>query len=887
MRRIFRVWTRNRVGREVDEEVESHLRMRAEALEREGLSPEEARREAERRFGELGRARRTLVRGARRRDAGLRLGDRASDLRRDVVLAVRRALRRPASTALELTIFALGVGLTTATFTLVDRVLLRPLPLPEPDRLVSLESADSTGSTFPRVSASNWYDWRDGAHTLVSSGLYEPDALPVGTDAGAVNVTGQYVAGEFFQTVRMPLVWGRVPTPAEMASGEAGVVLSLGLWDQVVGGPPAPGHSVRVSGQPREVVGVVRPGGEYLPGTRVWLPARPTRGTGAMRNNINWYAVGRVRPGTSLDDVRDDLSAVARRIRESDPEAVYSYGVGAAPLRDFVVGGSARWLWVLLGAAAFVLLTACVNLAALHMGRGAAEWQENAVRRALGAGRARIVQQQATRHVLTAAVGGGLGVAGARLATAAGIRAAGVPLPRMTELSLDGRVAAFGVVVSLLAGLLAGLVPALRASTASLRAGAAAGGGDRRTRSTAAILVGLEVALAAVLVTGAGLLVRDLRAVLNRGLGFDPAGVVTAHTTLTEPDYRSDPERRLSYWLQVRDAVRAVPGVESAAVASSVPAGIRGNGFIEVEGRPASPAGGAAYQTVGEDYFRTLSIRLLAGRTFGPQDTRGSERVVVVNRAMAERYWPDDALSEGGTRSALGKRVRALSMESIAPGGAPWLTVIGVVDDVRHHGFLSDPAPEMYVDFRQAPLYWTGSLSVVARVRSGGTAARTAVHDAILRVDPRLAVEADLLPDELAGLLAEQRLTTAVLTTFGILATLLAALGVYGLVSLMVGLRTREMGIRTALGARGPELLGLILGAVLRIAALAVPMGLGATWMLRAALRPVLEDVSATDPGAYGAGAVLLVVVTALAAFVPARRALRLDPVSALRDTRA
>ncbi|HSR42367.1 MAG TPA: ABC transporter permease, partial [Longimicrobiales bacterium] len=510
----------------------------------------------------------------------------------------------------------------------------------------------------------------------------------------------------------MPMAWGRTPTAREAEAGGAGVVVARGLWERLVGGPPRAGSVLRVSGTPREVTGVVSSGAEYPPGTELWLPVHPTRGSGGMRNNINWYAVGRLAEGASMEEARRDLSGIALGIRDTDPEAIYSFGVGVTPLRDFVVGGTSTWLWLLMGGATVVLLVACVNLAALNVGRAAAEWRASAVRRALGAGRARLVRQHATRHILLACVGGGLGVLGAHVGIGALLAAADLPLPRVAGVALDTRIAFFGIAVSLVAGLLAGLVPALRASTASLRAGGGRSRGGHSTRRTGSALVGLELALAVVLVTAAALVVRDLRSLLDRGLGFDPAGIVTARTSLVEDEYR-DPERRSTYWLRVGDAVRALPGVESAAVSSTVPAGTRGTGFIEVEGW-TGPTTGASYQTAGEGYFRTLSIRLLEGRSFGPRDAGGTERVVVVNRALAERYW----LGE----SALGRRIRALSMEGIGPDPAPWLTVIGVVEDIRHHGFRSDPRPEMYVDFRQAPAYWMGNLSVVAKTRESGEA---------------------------------------------------------------------------------------------------------------------------------------------------------------------
>lgn len=864
----------DRLDRELDDEVGAHLEMRAEELVRQGLDPGEARREAERRFGDTD----ALRRAARHRDRRLRVAGAVEDVRRDLAYALRRIARAPGAAALEVAVFALGVGLTTATFTVVDRVLLRPLALPAPERLVSLESMDSLGGTFPRVSMSNWYDWREGSRTLEATGLHNPDRAAVTVGGRAFRVATELVVGDFFEAVRMPLVAGRYPAEADVQAGEIGVVVSEGFWRRELGGRPVP-VTMGVGSERLPVVGVVRRGYAYPEGTDLWLPRPARRVGGAARNSVNFHGVGRMAPGVTSDEVRDELSRIARGIMDTDPVALYSHGVGVTPLRDFVVGDARRPLWLLMGAVVSLLLAASVNLAALNLARAVARSRETAVRRALGAGRRRLVKQELTRHLLVAGAGGVLGVALAAGGLGLLVSTGSAPVPRAHEIVVDGRIAAAGLLVTFLAGFLAAVAPSLRAASGSLASwvGAARGvGGSGRGRSplTGGPLVAVEVGLAVLLIAASAVLIRDFRALTERDLGFDPEQVITAEVSLSGDRFNETPETRTAWWDEAVRAVGELPGVTAVGVTNAAPTTPRGQGFIDVDGWEG-PTDGAGYVAVHGEYFETLGIPLVEGRLFDDRDGPDTERVVVANEVMAARYWPG--------ASALGGRVKALSMEGYGADEPAWLTVVGVVGSVRHYGFQDDVNEEMYVLAEQVP-FWAGSPDVLVRAASAPGPLARDVAETLRRIDPSLAVETRLLADRLAAPLAQQTLLTSLIGVFGVLATLLASLGVYGVIAFAVSRRTREMGVRAALGARRSELVGLVLRSALRVSLFGVVGGLGAGWLLREVLSPQLNELSPGDPVAFVAAGLLLLGVATLAALRPAWRAATMDPRDALLE---
>jgi predicted permease len=450
-------------------------------------------------------------------------------------------------------------------------------------------------------------------------------------------------------------------------------------------------------------------------------------------------------------------------------------------------------------------------------------------------------------------------------------------IPRVQEVTLDGRVLVFALGATLTAGLVAALAPAVCASRVPIRAlignqrGAVQGGRNL----PGGLLVSCEVALALILLTGGGLLLRSFRAVLSQDLGYDPAGVIAADVALPPPEYRQDTQRPVAFWDELLRRTRELPGVAAAGLANWIPTGTGGSTFLEFEGRAASRAG-AGYRIASDDYFESLRIPVVAGRVFDSRDTPAGERVVVINRQFADAFWPGE--------NPIGKRTRAVSMEGFQPGGAPWLTVIGVVEGVRHWAFERAPQPEMFVLYRQIPSQLT-SMTLIVRTGVGTAAQLTrALRGQLRALDPGVGADIGRLEERVEALLSERRLTLSLLGAFANLALLLSAIGVYGLMSFAVARRTHEIGVRSALGASRYGLLGLVLGNAFRVVIAGALAGLlGAYWLTRL-MSAMLFETSAADIISYGAAALVILFVSMLAALIPAWRASRSDPLIALRS---
>ena len=798
-------------------------------------------------------------------------------LRQDVAYAIRQRRRSPGLTTVAVLTLALAIGLTTTVFAVLDGVLLRPLPFPDSDRLVALQSVDSAGSPFSRVSSTNWSDWNSGNRTLDKSAIYQEGRLSVAWGSEAVRADGQAVSVDFFDVLRTRFVAGRGFHAADAATRAPFAVISEGFWRQKLGSRPVEGLSIQVNGFSYSVVGVVAAKHAWPEGTEVYLLERPRTFGGAERNNINYQAIGRLKAGVSLEQAKTDLGAIARRIHESEPVALYSYGVGVKPLVEDLTGDSSGMLAMLMGSVAVVLLIACANLASANLAQAAVRSREMAVRAALGAGRTRLVRQVLVDHVMLALIGGALGVALAQILTGSAALVGAAELPRTGSITIDVRVIAFAFVVATLAGVITGLVPAIRATrVAPGRAmesgsrGHVAGGRGLPGR----VFVAAEIALALMLVIGAGLLVRSMRAVLSRPLGFQTNGVVVAEVTLGGPRYNRDSAAVLGYWDRVRKSLAEMPGSRGAGLVNWVPLVRGGNGFIEIGGKDI-PGAGAGYRMVSEGYFETLGMRLLQGRAFAESDQADGPRVTVISKRMAERYWPGE--------SPVGQQVRATSMEGFA-SEAPWLTIIGVVNDARPFGYETDETAEMYVLYRQLPTWRIGTMSVVVRSAGSEAAIMSAVRERVQAIDPAIPADLEFLKSHADRVTAARRFTMSTLSVFGALSLILAAIGVFGVLSFAVAQRTREMAVRAALGADRRRLQRLVLGSGARVVAVGMVAGLAAAWYLAHFAQSFLFEVEPRDPLVFGAATLTIAVVGLLAAVIPARRAARVEPMEALRQ---
>ena len=674
------------------------------------------------------------------------------------------------------------------------------------------------------------------------------------------------------------MLTGRTFTEEEAQADARVAVVSEGFWQQVLGGaPPGEGLEVVVNGTSWTVVGVMRAREGFPAGVEIWLPTPYRPEAGAMRNNINYRAVARLADGATLEQAWSELDAIAAGIRERDPEGIYSWGVDVLPLRDAVVGSARGYLELLVLAVGLLLLAASANLAGPSLARVRRRRQETAIHLALGSGRGRMVRRVVVEHLLLAALGGGAGIALAWIMTGALVRLTAVAIPRVQEVGFDGRIAALGIAASLAAGLLAGAIPALRTGWGRQDVSDALAASHNRVsggrRLPGAIMVGTEVALAVALVVAGGLLLRSFRALVSRNLGFEPGGVVMADLSLVDRKYR-EPERQLEFWDAIAHQVAGVAGVRSVALASAVPTAEGGSGFIDLPGREGDNIG-AGYRAVSRGFFDALGIPILRGRAFDASDGPGTERVAVVSRAMADRYWPE--------QDPVGQRVAARSMESWGFNGhAPWITVVGVAGDVRQDGFESDPRPDMYVLYSQVP-FRTSAMTLVVKERPGARVDAAAIENAIRGVDRAVPVEVTTLSQRVTGLIQERRLVLAGLGLFAGAALALVCLGIYGLMAFVAGERTREMAVRLALGARGHDVTGLMLADAVKIAAVGGAAGLLGAWALTRLLADMLVDVEPLDPVSYGAALGLLTVVVLVAALQPSLRVARQDPAASLR----
>jgi len=812
----------------------------------------------------------------------------AADLRHAL-----RTLARSPGYALTVTLtLALGIGATTAVFSVFRSVILRPLAWAPADRVMVIAERDSAAN-IRLASYPTFQDWRAGTNAFEAMAFVRGLGKVMKTGGGAERLLGAFVTDDYFRVVPEQAALGRALDPADFAPGAPDVaVISWQLWQRRFGGDRSVlGRSVTMGERSYTVIGVMPIGFTYPVWADFWAPIGTILVTDPSLQqrslHVDSRVVGRLRAGMDSAAGVRALDAVAAHLAEVYPAESRGWShVTLLPVADEVLGGSGPQLRLLTAAAVFVLIIACVNVAALALARVGARSRELAIRAALGGGRGALLRLLTAESVLLGVAAGALGWGGAVLLVDWLRRSAAELLPRTGELALDPVALAAGVTLSIMLVVLLGLIPALRHGAPlaiALREGGGSGLSPARRRFRAGLVVG-EIALALVLLTGAGLLVRSLVRLQHVPTGFDQDRLVAVPIDPPSPKYDSA-ETALQLYRDVAAAVAAVPGVQSVALTNQVPlSGSSISTAIEVEGETAGPATESdqvMFREVDSTYFRTLGIPVVRGRDFRPDDMRHPGDAILVNQSLASRYWP------GG--DPIGKRITVYrSAQGRADFGQPVHgTVVGVVGNVRHFSLDTDFSPEVYLPYTLT--VWP-RMSVIARVTGVPAAMIPALTRATRAVDPDIPLENTRLwfrvydlDASLQASLAYRRFITGLLAAFALPALLLAALGIYGVVAYLVAQRRREIGIRVALGAQRSDVLALVLKEGLRLALIGVGIGAAGAFATTRWLRSELYDTSTTDPLTFLLAAAVLAGVAALATLVPARRAMAVDPARALQ----
>jgi putative ABC transport system permease protein len=800
----------------------------------------------------------------------------------DVRFAFRLLAKSPGFTAVAVLTLALGIGANTAIFSVVNGVLLRPLPFRDPSRLVLIAEK----SSFPVISTSyeNYVDWRDQSHSFESMEATRGGAITLTGAGDPERLNVRMVTAGLFSLLGINAHLGRTFLLEEdHAGGTPVALLSYGLWQRRFGGAlDIIGKAINLDSQPYTVVGVLPSGFQILQPADVFLPFMPWAKT--LPDDRNWHPgiipLARLKPGVSWEQARVEMVGITKRLEQQYPD--YNTGTSAdvVGLQDQIVQNSRPALLLLLGAVSFVLLIACVNVANLLLARAASRGREVAIRMALGAGRARVIRQLLTESVLLSLAGGLLGVLMASAALGPLLKLAAGSVPQGAPIGLDPWVLAFTAGVSLFTGLLFGIVPAMRTAKLDLREalnegsrGSTAGPGQHRLRGA---LVAIEIALAMLLLVGSGLLLRSFSRLQEVPPGFQPDHLLVGDIPLSLTAY-AKPGDRYQFFDRLVERARALPGVRSAAAASFLP--VSGGGSIihfNITGRPPkSPHEfvAAGYRTITPNYLETLGVPLLQGRLFTSGDNEKSPAVVVINATMVHTFFPNE--------NPLGKR---LQLGALPEQTVPTMEIVGVVGDVRP-GLGIDPQAEMYLPYRQADLILpVFQLSVVMRTAGDPALQTAALRSALVEIDPNQPlVRVRTMEENMATTVAQPRFRAWLIGIFAALALVLAAVGVYGVMSYTVTQRTSEIGVRVTMGAQPQDVFRIIVGEGLRLALLGVGIGLVAALALTRLLRSFLFGISAYDPLTFIGVSLILTLVAVAASYFPARRATLVDPLVALR----
>lgn len=895
MRRLLlRSWLwKPTVEDEVEGELAFHREMRLREYMARGLTAEQAHRAVDARFGDLTTTRATCQQLGRERDRVMLRHEYFAELRQDLRFGLRQLWKNPGFTCVAVLTLGLGIGGTAAIFSIVNAVVLRPLPLVEPHRLAYVFE---TGRTFQRggVSGGNFTEWSRRNDVFVGLAAMQWGSFNVTEGDTPERVVGVRVAGPYFDLLGVAPALGRVFGEAEQDPGRDDVVvLGHRLWTRVFGGDPrVVGREVRLSGRARTVIGVMPDTFDLtVDSEELWVPAALTAEQKSNFDNHYLTVLGRLRPGATLEQARARLLSLAAQLETEQPLFNAERRATAAPMMEIFVGDYRQRLFILFGAVSLVLLIACGNVANLLLARSTVRSTELAVRAALGAGRGRLVRQLLTENALLATVGAALGLVLARIVLYALVQASPPGVPRLDQARLDGTTFAFAALAALISSLMFGLAPALRGTRIRtqerLGSGRSGGMAASRDRVRTALVV-IEVALALVLLVGSALLIRTALALDAVDPGFDPTGVLSARVALPRDQYLDD-ARVVRTLERMVEETRGIPGVTSAAVVSQVPLGPGGNGNgLVPEGRPMDPKSAiiSRLRLASPGYFETMRIRIVEGRGFTDADRHGVQKVMIISDALAREAWPKER--------AVGRRIACCEMGPGGPRDPDFKLVIGVAADVRSSGPALAPAPEFYLPIAQAPNSPPGeawnwvqrTMYVVARTPGEPATLIGNVGQALRRIDPNLPLfNVRTMEQRLAGSTATSRFNTLLLTTLGVVGLVLSAIGIYGVIAYFVSQRTQEIGVRLALGAAPTDVVRLVIGQALKPVVAGLVFGVGVALAATETLTAQLYGVGPRDPITIVCVCVGFVIVAVLASWVPARRAASVDPTRALNQS--
>ena len=873
---------RRRHDEELDEEIRAHLEMEEQENRAAGKSPEEAHYAARRKFGNVFRAEER----AREMWRWVWLETLAQDIR----FGLRMLVKNPGFTAVAVLTLALGIGGTTAVFSVVEAVVLRPLPYRDPDRLVLVkERIPLVGPDPISVCAPDVIRFQRQNQVFESVAAFVTGQFDLSGDIEPERITADRVNSDLFSLLGVQPVVGRTFTADEDQPGHLLAILSYRLWQRRFGGnPEVVGRTVTLDRQPYTVIGVMPrnlvfplPGMDQGGPAEIFVPMAFTHDELSNEgDNFRFSLLGRLKPGISLARANADMELIAYRILQAYPPEFrerIKLGAVALPLSGQVVGKVRTLLFLLLGAVAFVLLIACANVANLLLTRAADRQKEIAVRLAMGAGRLRIVRQLAAESILLALLGAGLGLLLAFGITRALVGLMPANIPQVHAIGLDLPVLAFTLTLAILTGLVFGVVPALAATRTDLNSTLKEGGrsamqGPHHHGLRAALVVG-QVALSLVLLVGAGLLVRSFERVLATQPGFQPEHVLTASLSLPAAQYKQEQQVR-DFYRDLVGRLEQLPGARAAGASTDLPLEAGWNHLFTPEGSQPPPGAGlnlCYHSVILGNYLQTMGVPLLRGRYFTGQDKPGSTPALIVSESLAKRHWPG--------QDPIGKRLKWGPPES----NDPWLTIVGVVGDVKQGALDAATMPHTYESYEQHGTPWS-SLSVAARAAGDPASLASALRAAVWGLDRQLAVAQVRTMDQvISGSIAPRRFTLVLLAAFAALAVTLAAVGIYGLIAYSVAQRTHEIGIRMALGAQRGDVMRQVLGQGALLMGGGVGIGIVGALILMPSLASFLYGVRPTDPVTLAGVVAVLVAVALVATYVPARRATKVDPMVALR----